>query len=344
MTGGRTLPFDQWPATDQAAWVRATARRDSPFRRHGGGRTLSPSTVRSTAAGNGRWLGYLDSIGELDPSVPPDQRATADRLDAYFQHLRDCGNADTTVVNRFVQLRAALQLLVPDQDHRWITRPRGISLRQMLPMKRRDRPLHLTNELLDWARATFRAGLAHHKPRCRRALVRDGAMMGILAMPAPRLRALTSLELGRHLQRRDDGWFLDLDASVMKTGAAQGCPLLPEASAMLDRYIEVERNEMLNGTAHERLWISRHGTPLSEAGIVGQLRNGSLRRFGHRVGPHAFRHGLGSTAALEGYASPLDGSILLGHADPQTTIDYYNRAKATAASLRHSERLRRLRG
>ena len=66
-------------------------------------------SMRKIASGYGRWLGFLQRAGQLDPAEPPGQRATPERLDAYFAHLRACGNADYTVVARFDELRVALQ-------------------------------------------------------------------------------------------------------------------------------------------------------------------------------------------------------------------------------------------
>ncbi len=337
------LPVAAWPLQDQQLWAKGLARLHSPFRAHGGGRSRSPFTDRKMAAGYGRWISFLQSRGLLDHATPPDRRVTPGLLDDYLETLRAHGNSNVTIRNRFHDLAGALEVMLPHSDHGWITRPGGASLNLILPVQRRDRALHLTSELLDWALDVFRAGLAHRQPRCRKTLVRTAAIIGVLAMPAPRLRTLSLLRLGRHLRRGENLWFLDIEGWMTKTGYAEACPLLPEVTPILDRYVEVERRELLAGQLHDHAWIGLGGQALTPDGIVASLRAQSVSRFGHRVGPHAFRRGLATMVGLEGYASPLDASVLLGHRNPQTTITHYNLATSAAASRRHADRLRQLR-
>ena len=337
------LPVAAWPPHDRALWTQGLTRRHSPFRAHGGGRSRSPFTDKKAASGYGRWIHFLRTRGLLDDQALPDSRVTPERLDDYLATLRGLGNANSTIQSRLLELRGALEVMQPQGDHCWITRPGGSSLGSVLPPQPRERDLHLTPELLDWALAVFRAGLAHPQPRCRKAMVRTAALIGVLAMPAPRLRTLGLLRLGRHLQRAEDRWILHMEASMTKTGHAQTCPLLPEVTPILDRYFEVERRELLKGGTGDHAWIGLSGKPLTQDGIVANLRALSIDRFGHRVGPHAFRRSLATTIALDGHTSPLDASVLLGHTNPQTTLKYYNRANAVAASHRQTDRLRRLR-
>ena len=206
-----------WPEADRRAWELATAPPRGPFRSRGGGRARNPATLRKTASGYGCWLFFLRRRGELDPAEAPAQRVTSERLDAYFEHLTGCGNADTTVINRFAELRTALRWMHPESDFGWIMRPNGVPLIDLLPMRRRDVLVPDTAVLLAWAQELFAQGLAHHKPRCRRAQVREAAMIALLTVCAPRLRAMTALRLGIHLQRQGDEWLLDQDAPITKT-------------------------------------------------------------------------------------------------------------------------------
>jgi integrase len=300
--------------------------------------------LRAYRCGYGRWLAWLRDAGVLDPAVLPSRRVTEERLDAYLRDLQLHGNADQTRVSRLTELKGALRLLEPGGKFGWVTRPRGAHISRHLVMARRDHPVQHGATLLAWAEQLFARGMAHPQPRCRRQLVRSAAIIGILVLPAPRLGALAQLRLGRNLQRREDGWVLDQDTGITKTARATWCPLHPVATPMIERYLAVERVELLAGRISDWLWIARSGTPLTAVSIARGIRELSAERFGQPFGPHAFRHSLGTISATDNPAAPFDASTLLGHASPQTTSRHYNLAKATQAAQRHAERLRRIRG
>jgi hypothetical protein len=64
-----------WPTPDLLAWRAATAPRRGPFRRDDGGKSRNRYSVRKVASGYGRWIGFLQREGELDPYELPSQRA-----------------------------------------------------------------------------------------------------------------------------------------------------------------------------------------------------------------------------------------------------------------------------
>lgn len=335
------LRLDQWPKADQLAWTKAITPHRGPFRMDGG-RTRNQFSIRMLASGYGRWLGFLMQNGQLDPTEAPAERVTLERLDAYFTHLRECGNADYSLVGRFDQLRRVLQWMYPRVCFRWITHPSGVAIRALLPMKRKSGLVPDSAVLLAWAEELFRKGLKMRVPMRRCAQVREAVMIGLLATRAPRLRALASLRIGVHLLRQDDEWLLDQDPAITKTCQSLMLPLSREVAGMLNRYLEVERVELLNGARNDALWISTLGKTLAEATIARRLRLRSKQRFGEAFGPHRYRASLATKLALDAPDNPLDASILLGHTSPEVTMAHYNRASALAASRRHSERLKRL--
>jgi integrase len=299
--------------------------------------------MRKVASGYGRWLGFLQRTGQLDPAEPSSQRPTAERLDAYFEHLQQCRNRDYTVVARFDELRAALQWMHSSTSFGWITHPHGVSIKARLPMIRRAGLVPDSATLLAWAEALFRQALRLHNPRCRRAQVREAVMIAILAECAPRLRAFAALRIGVHLYRTHDAWVLDQAAALTKTNKRLVLPLSPEVAVMLDRYLEVERVELLDGADNDALWISAGRGTLAEATISRRIRMRSKQRFGEAFGPHRFRSSLATTLAESASDNPLDAMTLLGHSTPQVTITSYDHSTGHAAAGRHSERLKRLR-
>jgi hypothetical protein len=89
------------------------------------------------ALGYGAFLWYLKSQGLLDVAEKPAERATVERWMVILRQLARSGNANCWIVVRFEELRSALQLMVPDGDFAFITKPRNVSIRQTLPKRGR---------------------------------------------------------------------------------------------------------------------------------------------------------------------------------------------------------------
>jgi hypothetical protein len=336
------LTTNAWPATFQAAWQQGIANAKSPFKKYGGGRRLSEHTLAKSEKGLRRYYGFLHRIGDLDDCISPGDRLDTGRLDKYFEHLVACGNADSTIDGRFRELQSAFTLMYPNKDFSWVTKPNGYPLRESLEMRMRSVFVPGNAELLGWAGGLFNEAIHVHDSRFRCSQVRDALMIAILATQAPRQRALASLQVGIHVRRVSDGWIIDQTGELTKMQKRLVLPVVPEVAVFLERYLAVERLELLKGIEQEALWISWYGTPLTVSGIVNMLWRRSGARFGHHFGTHRFRKSLTTTQALESPETPFDAPLILGHS-PEVSIAHYNRAKAIASSRRHSERLARLR-
>ena len=325
------LKLADWPPVDALAWAQALTRANSPFRKYGGGRRRSPRTYDKYTKGYGMWLRYLQDMDELDPAVAAADRVTLDRIDGYFVHLEERGNGDYTIVGRFEELRGALQLIAPERDFGFVTRPEGVSIRQMLDMSRRAVfvPDSRHNEL--WAEDLYHEALTLPVPARRQILMRDAAMIGILASRAPRARALMQCRLGSHLKRTAEGWDLVQDTSVTKARNILELSLGPRVSRILERYITVERNELLAGRESDAPWITEKGEPLGRKGMEYMIAFRSKQRYGVSFGPHRFRASLPTTRAVVAGDRPLDGPLLLGNG-AEMTLKSYTRANNLAAS------------
>ncbi len=222
-------------------------------------------------------------------------------------------------------------------------KPGGGSWRELLEMRPRRRFVPSSEVLLDWAETMFREGLTPRKHRVRRTAVREAVMIALLATHAPRLRALSSLRIGIHLQKRGEEWFLDQDAGITKIRRSINMPLPVEVATMLERYLDVERAELLGYQDHDALWVAQGGGPLDRETISRRMQILSRRRFGVSFGTHRARASLATTIALDSPETPLDASAILGHASPQVTLEHYNKTAGIAASRRHGDRLAQLR-
>ena len=233
------MPLPKWPEGDQAAWHRATEWVDGPFGGMGGGKTPAPLTLRSRITSYGRWLAFLKEAEILEIDDLPTSRVTPERLDAFIASMQARGNKPVTIIGRMVGLHGALKMLAPNGDHRWVLRPRGIPIQSYFTVVPRSRSVHHSTTLLVWAEKLFAAGLAHPKPRCRRALIRDAAIVAVLVLPAPRVGALTQVRLGVHLMRREESWCLDQETDIIKLGLQSWSPLHPAVTLIIDRYLAV---------------------------------------------------------------------------------------------------------
>jgi integrase len=341
LEGPLCLPVARWPDRDRQAWYAILGRAHGPFRRTDALASSSPWTTRAWERSYGRWLTFRRSLTCFDPAVTPSARVTAELLDTYFHHLRSAGNSGITILGRFTGLEAALRLLEPDIDHRWITRPNGVSLRRLLDLT--PRPVFVPDSavLLRWSRSLFRRGCRTDDPRQRRILIRDALIIGILATRAPRLRALSLLTLSRHVVKTQTGWDIRLTPEIGKTRRDDTVPVAAAVVPMLERYVCSERLELLDGRPDDALLIAEHGRPLTAEGISAMIKSRSKARFGRSFGAHRFRHALATKAAMSPQVSVLDAARILGHG-PEVTVAHYVREKNVDAMRRHSQHLDRL--
>jgi hypothetical protein len=328
----RCLPPVTWPQADATAWAAAREPTSGLFSQ---GRRRSPATYEVYATGYGYFLCYLESEGQLDPAETPAERPTLGRLGGYHERLVRAGLADYTIVARFEALRGALRLMYPTGDFAFVTRPGGVSIRQMLNMNRRPRFVPDSREAELWAEALFFEGLSLSDPVARRLQIRDAALIGMMASRAPRRRAAAGMRLGRNLRWVGNGWELFFDEGLMKGGRSSlELPLGPRVGKIIDRYIEVERRELLDGATHDFVWVTKFGEPWSEKGIDFMIRGRTKERFGVAFGTHRFRTSLTTTQAIVDGRNLLGTSRILAHS-PAVALKHYNRAGSLEASRRH---------
>ena len=135
------------------------------------------------------------------------------------------------------------------------------------------------------AQAEAGAGL---RPREQARLYRDGLMIACLAYRPLRLANFIGLELGRQLQRRGNGWWLEIPAAETKTRRPIALPFPEPLVPALERYLAhwrpqlaprqpgrppcpalwlTEQNRGISPT-HAHLRITRHTA--AAFGLLGQ--------------------------------------------------------------------------
>jgi hypothetical protein len=230
----------------------------------------------------------------------------------------------------------------PGSNFSFITSPGGIPLRRRLAMVRRLVNVLDSAVLLEWAEKMLKDALELSGPRRRCVQVRDAVMLAIYTERGTRLRTMSEFRLGKNLQHHDGQWALVVEAENDKTQSPYWLPLSVRVSGMMDRYLAVERPELLCTNRHDFVWVNWKGRPLAKKGVDKRVRWQSKKGFGKAFGSHFFRPCLATTASQRGFEAPLDGAVILNH-DPETMIKHYIRSKGFEAASRISDLLRVIR-
>lgn len=334
------LPLARWPEVDRLAW-RANTERSRRHRRPKRADPYTDASLRKFRQGYERWLGFLDHHGWLDPALPPGQRVTRERLDAYFTTLQANGNADYTIVGRFQELANALAILEPDQDWRWVRGPRG----GVIPHRHRTRRALVVPHprvLYRWGCSLMDTAASPATTLADALQFRDGLIIAIEAARARRLRSMAGLEIGTELTRRPDGcWRIDLPPGRVKTRRADSFSLPAHLTPYIDRYLGEVRPFLLRGRNSTAMWIGKVGQDLAQKTYGEMYGLRAHDRFGIRFGPHRNRHAAATAGAIDAPHDPTLAARLLG-ITTGVIDDAYNRAGQAGAAKQFNTLLEQL--
>jgi len=328
------LPFAEWPVRDRRRWAAVRAPLVAGrFSERSAATKLSPRSLEKFQGGYARWLGFLGYMGWLHAEAAPGARATRERLAAYFDLLVQLENRPYTILGRFQELARALSLLEPGICFRHVTHPGGRPLREMLDLRSRDQEIHHPADLLLWG-TELMEGAMSRPPRRRQVQMRDGLLIAMLAFRGLRLRSVVSLTLGGSVRRDgpDDPWRLDIQGEDVKNARYILATLPRLLGPWIDRYVEVERAELLAGHKSDAFWINWGGEPLGQAGLDKRIRWLSAKRFGagRAFGTHRFRYCISTTAPLLIPDQPALAAALL-RITSRVMAEHYDRGDAVLA-------------
>jgi hypothetical protein len=332
----RCLAVADWPEADRRIWETAVDPRAwGRVMRRGPAAHLKPVTLGKCAEGYGRWLGFLAYSGLLDPTEAPEQRVTDARIMAYLDLLLDNSNAGHTIYGRLCDLKNALRILAPAADFGWLLRPGGVDIRGRLDMTPRHLTVHHPRTIYRWGLELMETALTLTGPRRRQVMLRDGLMIALFAARAMRKRSQHALSLETQVRRVEGRWWVVLGPDDVKTGRPIEYPVPGSLQSWIERYVTVERIELLAGNASDALWINWGGKPLGERGIEKRIRWHSAKKFGPEggFGPHRFRYCIASVAPVEDPAAPVSGAALLG-ISAEVYREHYDRGGREVAARR----------
>jgi integrase len=297
-------------------------------------------TLRRHHRSYGRWLGFLERTGRLDPAASPGARANRETIGAYIAELEDL-NAPQTVIVRMQSLSVVLRWLAPDVDWAWLRRLVVRLEAKAVPVRDKRARLQLADALFALGSQLMAEAESQMSstPRERARLYRDGLMIAFLSCHPLRLGNFRRLELGRHLRCVGDCWWLEVEGAETKTGQPLQLPIQVRLVPLLERYLQIWRPQLASPgrVARSRaLWLTEQGRAISDTHAHLRVTRLTARAFGCPVNPHMFRDALATTIALMrpdkiGIVTPL-----LGHRSLATAQRSYNLASmATAAAAWH---------
>ena len=327
------LPFDGWPAEDQARWQAAFKTGDR-FDRSGPGSHLAEATRRNLWISYARFLGFISAIRpdllELRPGARVDRLVVAEYV---AWRCKSCGYGMVAV--DLDGLRGALRLICPGADWSWLL---SLSKRFKAAAPRKPRKYHLVTserlyvlglELMDRAVAKAEATKGISKEHAFE--FRDGLVITLLALIPLRRRTLAALRIGKHLVKTGSLWALDIPAADTKTRRALEYPISDDMCARIDLYLERFRHRIPGADTHTGLWASNKRRPMSAIALYNSVRRRTKKAFGFAVNLHRFRHAAASFWSIQDPVNVRGAKDLLGQASFGITEKHYIMAQSRLA-------------
>jgi len=338
----RCTPVAEWPVADRTAWQAALAPADRLDPEAGFANRWSEASRNKIVRGYGRWLGWLERAGRLDQVSTPESRATREQVREYLAALEDMLYAPYTIAGRLQELGNALRAIAPVHDWRWILRAAGRVREQARPvtdLRARMQPpgdvVQLGLDLMEAAdNDRFRTIFE------RAVLYRDGLTLAALIHRPLRIKNFASITLGRNLQRRGEAWWLAFEPEEMKAKRPLECPWPDELQEHLERYLDVHRMVLLDGSASNALWVAKGGAGMTSMVLGHRITKRTEDEFGAAINPHTFRHIAATTIATDDPENITGVAGVLGHATLETSEKHYNKAKMIDAVRRYQVTLR----
>jgi integrase len=327
----KSLPREQWPAADQAAW-EAACRPSVRLLRGGAASHLKLVSQQDLERQFGIFLDFLKRNQRLDANQPAAGHVTPENVEAYLQEAKSLVSS-VTVYNSIRKLRRAAQLLAPGLDLTWLIEIEKDLALVMVPRSKYDR-LVLTGVLIDAGLTLVEEAKCSSMSSLKRARQhRNGLMIAMLAHHPIRLKNFAALEIGRSLLQIKGTWWIVLSATETKEGKPDERPVDPSILPALEAYLRIHRPILSRASDQSSaLWVASHdGRAMSYSAVEKTISQTTRMMVGIDVSPHLFRTSIASTAAILSGEHPELGSALLHHSDIRVREQHYNRASCLSA-------------
>jgi integrase/recombinase XerD len=330
------LPYGQWPAADRLLWERAMGSND-PFADAAGAR-LSKASQHDYLVAWRRFLGFLAIHEPTALEVAPIERLTIERVRPFAAHLAET-NTPRSVAIQVDALYKAARVMMPERDWTWLKTVKA-RLYRAAPASAPIGPVitsvqlrELGEQLMDESKPKPNAPISKKDA----AQYHDGLMIALLAFVPIRRKNVATLEIGRHLVREGDSWFIIIPREEMKNRTAAEYPVPEFLEPYLATYLDIIRPQMVRDPTCAALWLNSTGGALAYAAIGDIISRHSMSRLGLRITPHDVRDAAATTWAIFKPEQIGVARDLLGHSDLRTTTMYYTRARGIEVSRAHNQ-------
>ena len=331
------LKLDDWPATDRELWLAAITPSD-PFAESGGTRARHRLRSNKKVVQNyGRWLTFLAGQGLLDRHVQPADRITLETVKAYVVEMETLQNRKYTILGRLQDLGVIANAIAPDRDWMFINKLASwVRGKREAPRDKRSR-LVGSNELYGLGLSLMAQAATESTPRLAAMAFRDGLMIALLALRPLRRGNFINLTIGEYLVRTGAGWTIILPGAVTKNHAELTFPWPEQLLGPLETYLAVHRPILAKLASRwkapigDRLWVSSHGSPMTEMAFYDRITKLTAKAFGKSLNPHLFRDAVATTTAIHDPSHVRLVAALLCHRSFATAERYYQQAQSLEA-------------
>ena len=330
------MPIALWPEEDRALWLQSL-EQDDPFSEVGKRAHLRSISNHKVEKGYGR---YMTCLTRHEPDALNGRacdRINRDRVKLFIADMEAEGNRKMTLLARLQELHSIAVILDPANPFQFI-KDFEARIRQRTETSRHaERPFTATDELLSLGLKLMQNAGQQTTDRLKAIDYRDGLLIALLAMRPMRRKNFAALKLDKNIVQFDGIWRIRLGPEETKTHNRIDVEWPSELVGPLETYLEVHRPILMAkvGRWHkpidDALWVSGHGSPLTEMAFYQQVTKRTAEAFGKPVNPHAFRHSAASTLACEDPAHVRISATILGHSSFQTTEQYYIMAQQAQA-------------
>jgi hypothetical protein len=151
----------------------------------------------------------------------------------------------------------------------------------------------------------------------RRALwFRDGLMIAVLCVCAPRARNVAGTSIGINLHRRGTNWWVCYAARETKNRRPFEAPLPETLNEPIERYIAYYRSALVTRgpePAAIDMWVSYSGLSLTAKEVGQRITAVTQRELGKAINPHLFRKLIPTELAIQDPEHVGVAQALLGH-------------------------------
>jgi integrase/recombinase XerD len=328
------LSFDQWPGEDRRRWSEAFQPVDL-FDEHKGGAHLAAATRQALRVS---YSEYLRFVAEKYPALlqkPPEQRIDRAKLAEYAAILKRT-RGDSSIATSLHHLRMALRLICPMEDWSWLLIV-AKRIAACAPHKPKRYSSVSSDQLyrigLDLMNKAIVLSQEQQKVSKTTAIqYRNGLLIAMVAATGMRRRTVTAPRIGGQLVKSGELWTLEFPAEDVKGTRPLELYISRELSVRIDIYIREFRVCLPGANAHDGLWPSNKGGPMTGNAIYDAIYKRTKEALGFGVNLHKFRHASGTLWSIEDPANIRGVKDFLGHSSfEKTTEPHYVMSQSRVA-------------